>query len=188
MGSRRSSRARVSAGTPLVAALLVVLVASAAAPASASLLERLPLTVMQERAEAVVIGRVLSTRTVLDDRRVRTVTQLAIESAYRGPAAGTLEIVTRGGTVGDRRLVVQGTPQFRAGERVLVFLFASSEGWRPVGMFQGVWRLDAGAGELARPSDPAGAALVELRPGPYAVDGASRTVTELTVGLGGGGR
>lgn len=167
---------------------MVLLLGPVVAPASASLVERLPLSVLQERADAVVVGRILSTGTSLEDRRVRTVTRLAIDRSFRGPASGTLSIVTRGGTVGERRLVVRGTPEFRTGERVLVFLFRGSAGWRPVGMFQGVWRLEPDGGGLARPSDAAGAALVELRPGPYAVDGASRTVTELTAGLAGGGR
>jgi len=168
--------------------LTLLLVASVAGPASASLVERLPLTTLQQRAEAVVVGRVLSTRTVLVDRRVHTVTQLAIDRPFRGPTSGKLDIVTRGGTLGDRLLVVRGTPRFETGENVLVFLFRSRAGWRPVGMFQGVWRLGPDAGELARPSDAGGATLVELQPGPYAVDGASRTVSELTAGLGGGGR
>ena len=174
-------------------ALVGLLLAALAMPASASVLERLPLKRLKKRAEAVVVARVVSSHGVWADGRIETETVLAIERSWRGPSSGRLRLRTHGGEVGKLRMLVRGAPGFTRNERVLLFLYRGKEAWRPVGMFQGVWRLDPTGSsnaptqrQLAWPSSTSGARLVELRPGPYAVDGGPRQLSELVGGLSGG--
>ena len=115
--------------------------------------------------------------------------------------------MTPGGTYGNVSLIVRGVPRFSFAEKVLVFLYEDAAGLHPTGMFQGVWRIPPDdervseealnkpriapfpAGEqLAWPSASGGATLVDLEPGPYAVDGEPRDISELVGSFWGGGR
>lgn len=199
--------------TLAVVALLVALSVSVASAASASILARVSLDTLRTRSDVVAIGRVVASRPVFLDGTIQTETFVAIERSFRGPASGTLRLLTLGGSIGGTRLTVAGSPSFSPDERVLVFLYEGPSGLRPVGMFQGVWRfapervdvrrpkprygLDAEETiddaddlpfDMVWPSSSGGASLVDLEPGPYAVDGGPRTLLGLLGELTGGNR
>ncbi|MFQ5743243.1 MAG: hypothetical protein ACE5HV_06600 [Acidobacteriota bacterium] len=177
----RDSRPRALA----LASSLLVLGIIQAVPASGSVLERLSLERLQEGAKIISIARVVRTRGLRSGGRIETEAILSIEHSFRGPKRGRLRVRVAGGQLGDRRMMVRGAPTFTAGERVLVFLYARGKSYRPVGMFQGVWRLDPSApvspppAMVVYPSSAAGAELVALRPGPYALGDGPRSISEL---------
>jgi len=94
-----------------------------------------------QRADAVAVVDVVSTRAAWDERHERIVStvELAVVESWKGTAAaGTrMTVVQPGGTVGDIAMVVFGLPPFSPGERALVFLQGAPGGAHVVGMAQG---------------------------------------------------
>lgn len=129
----------------------------------------------------IVAGRVLSTETVFTGRTIETHTRVAVSRSYRGHAE-SVTVVTPGGRFGGRHLRVAGVPSFEPGEEVLLFLYRGAGSWRPVGMFQGVWRLDPERPDRALASAADGASLREPDQGEAAVARAERRVRELVGG------
>ena len=180
---------------------------SSAVPAT-GLLARLSLETLQTKSDVVAIGTVVSSQPVFLGGTIQTSTIFAVQRSFKGPGGATLTILTPGGTYGNVNLIVRGTPSFTAGEEVLVFLYADSAGLHPMGMFQGVWRISPDADpesddasnqngigrrfpagvRMAWPSSSGGVTLVDLEPGPYAVDGLPRGIPELLGDLRGGGQ
>ena len=118
---------------------------SAAGLTTSSILQGLTVDELQSQAELVVSARALRSRAIVTNGRVETETVVRVERAFVGEAGRTLRVRVPGGRLQDGRVVrVPGAPQFTPGEPVLLFLSrsASSAVWTPVGLFQGVWRLD----------------------------------------------
>lgn len=111
-----------------------------AAPASASLLMAMDLPELASQADRVVVARVLSVRSEWDASHARILSriELQVEEAWKGevPGDGRLTVVQPGGSVDDVELTVHGMPQFKVGDRSVLFLTGST---RPtvVGMAQG---------------------------------------------------
>ena len=77
------------------------------------------------QAQRVVLGDVESVqaRWTADGKGIETVVEIGVELELSNASAGaTARIVQPGGTMGDRSLWVSGMPEFKQGERVLVFL------------------------------------------------------------------
>ena len=53
---------------------------------------------------------------------IATRVTFVIQKAYKGQISGTVETDFLGGTVGTRRMSIQGVPQFKQGQRLIVFL------------------------------------------------------------------
>jgi hypothetical protein len=107
----------------LVAALL--LACTFAPPARASVVMALSFDELAAQANRVVLGNVESVqaRWSADGERIETVVELAVELELSNASGGaTVRIVQPGGTIGDVGLRVSGMPEFKQGERVLVFL------------------------------------------------------------------
>ena len=150
---------------------------------NASVLEKLTLRGLQDRAEAVVTARVLSSHSVWTGQTIETETLVRVKKGWHGVERGRLAIRTPGGTIDSRRLLVPGAPEFTRNEEVILFLYrTSADHWRPVGLFQGVWRVDPERPARALASQAGGAGLVALELGPYAVDRGEFRVKQL-VGL-----
>ena len=77
-------------------------------------------------AEFVVRGVVTDVRTEEfdspDGRGVRTLVTLRVERALKGAPGETVTLSMLGGTSGRRTLTIPGMPQFRVGQRELVFV------------------------------------------------------------------
>ena len=202
-----SSRGSRSGHFALVALTTMALALTSSAAPAAGLLARVSLETLQTRSDVVAIGTVVTSHALFLDGTIQTSTTLAVQRSFKGADGATLTILTPGGTYGNVRLIVRGSPSFTVGEEVLVFLYEDAAGLHPTGMFQGVWRLFSGADPefaaaagqigigrplpagvpMARPSSSGGATLVDLEPGPYAVDGGPRGIPELLGSLVGGG-
>ena len=212
---RPATRSRFSA--VVLITLGAVLALALTTTASASILARVSLETLRTDSDVIAIGKVLFSRSVFLDGTIQTETFVGIERSFRGPASGTLRVLTLGGTVDGTTLTVPGAATFSDGERVLVFLYDGDGDLRPVGMFQGVWRFRPGEDdvddfeplefkstdfediedrldrdddepqvEMLWPSPSGGAAMVNLEPGPYAVEDGPRSVLELLGELAGG--
>lgn len=95
-----------------------------------------------DQAAVVVEGTVESVGGVTDAQRPLTEARVRIDRQVKGRVAGgTLRVRVLGGETADgRRLIVYGAPQFRAGERVLLFLMPHADGsYRPLHFGLGVF-------------------------------------------------
>ncbi len=130
---------------PFLAAVLF------ASPADGSIVQGLELEELTEKAERIVLGRVLFSESFLHQNgQIWTWHRVAVEQEIRGRAPDEQELIieTLGGQIGDIGMRVEGEATFSVGERVLVF--ASGGGpysaFRTVGMAQGVMRVRAERG------------------------------------------
>src|SRR5262249_55709368 len=90
----------------------------------------------------------------------RITTSVELEP-WAGPDVQTLRMFIPGGVVGEIGQRVEGAPSFAAGEEVVLFLAARGSSYQPVGLGQGVWRVDRSTGaELVRPERLDGVLLV----------------------------
>src|SRR6187401_1602420 len=98
-----------------LAALVVVVMASAFAPAHASLLLALDAPAMVEGADTIAVVDVASVRAAWDERRERIVTtvEMTVVESWKGAAAPATRVVVAqpGGTVGDITMTVFGMPR-----------------------------------------------------------------------------
>ncbi|HEV2722393.1 MAG TPA: hypothetical protein VG323_20400, partial [Thermoanaerobaculia bacterium] len=85
---------------------------------------------MVQAAKGIVIATGLSSYTFADDRTINTVYQVRIDEVIKGElAAGeTLELLVPGGCFGHLCVDYPGNPNWRSGERALVFLEGAAEG------------------------------------------------------------
>jgi hypothetical protein len=140
-----------------------------ASNASATLIEAMDLRALVRASDHVVLATVVGTHAHFDQLgRIVTDATLRVEASMHGPAAVGSTIVVRrlGGVIGDVGLRVEGEPTFEIGERIVLFArTVPGESFvRPVGMSQGVLRVQRVAGtEMAMPGGE-GLALVERGP------------------------
>src|SRR5688572_17921607 len=80
------------------------------------------------KSPLIVTGKVIDSTPVDHNGSIYTVTRVAVEQALKGQAASTIEIREVGGRIGDRFNVVFGSPEYKAGEQVLLFLWPTGRG------------------------------------------------------------
>ncbi|HYS52872.1 MAG TPA: hypothetical protein VER58_03780 [Thermoanaerobaculia bacterium] len=86
--------------------------------------------VMVTKAHAIVRGTVLSSYTRPGDFNIiETVTQISVDETLKGDIGESLEIVEPGGIYEKRATVVHSSPEFKAGESVLLFLTRNRGQW-----------------------------------------------------------
>ena len=168
------------------AAAATVLGASAAA---ASVMVEASVPELAREADVIARGRVARTESHVssDGLRLYTVVTLEVSESWKGDAGKTVQIQVPGGSRDGIAQIVQGAPQFRAGEDVVVFLrdrarrvdAAKARPLQVVAMAQGKYEvaLDEAGVEVAAP-DLRGVELVQpdggearqaLRPAPVRV-------------------
>ncbi len=138
---------------PFLAALALV---SSPASAATFIVPDDPRLIRQ--ADAIVFGAALNSYAQLNDRdAIETVTNFSIEEVIKGDIrTEQISIVEPGGVYGDQFYIIPGSPQFKEGERHLLFLRRLEAGWTVhdlvIGKFS--WRSDAiGRDILARDSE-----------------------------------
>lgn len=96
------------------------------------------------RSDAVVRGRVVSTRARItgDGARIMTDAEIDVLEVLKGPAAAHVTVMQPGGVVGDVGQVVHGVAAFVPGEEVVVFLEARGARATVTGMLQGRFVVD----------------------------------------------
>jgi hypothetical protein len=151
----------------------VLLLAVAAVPAFSTVLQKLSVDEMARVSSAVVHGRIVGARSEWNQAPRNIVTVYTVEAFryLKGGHGRTFEIRQMGGTVGGLSQSVAGSPHFRVGDEVVLFLWTSpDDGHREaVGFEQGVFRVR---------SDAAGKKLLN-RAAPLAKDRGARTSLDL---------
>lgn len=89
------------------------------------------------KSTVIVEGTVLRRTTVERDGRIYTETTLAVTRTLKGDAAETITIRELGGELDGRFTKIFGTPEFNAGEQVLVFLEENGDAYRTMDLFVG---------------------------------------------------
>src|SRR3972149_4736345 len=126
--------------------IITIIVLALASVAHGTTLVRLSLEQLSQASSAIVRGRVLSqeSRLSADGKQVVTLTTIAVEQSMKGRPPATVVVEQPGGAVGNRRVRVAGTIQFRPETRYMLFLEPSTSGagrFRMVGMLQGAYRI-----------------------------------------------
>ena len=175
---------------PLVfTAWLVLAVPTALAAQQAALdLGTLSLDQLAGRAATIVVSTVTSRRAEWEhygeSRLIITKVTIEVEQTLKGSAPRTLVVEVLGGTIGDQTLHVSHVPEFKVGDRDVLFLNSATHAASPlVGSDQGRFRvineaatgtarkLNAAFAPLVSPADIG--ATVESRRG-----GLARSLTE----------
>jgi hypothetical protein len=140
-----------AAGLAISALAAAALAAGSASSARGTVVAEVPFAAGARQASAVVLVRALGSTTgwgatPAGRARIYTTFRFEVESVLAGAApARALALPVIGGTLGDRRLVVPGTPEFRPGDRCLLLLDAE-DGWTGLaGWTQGVFRVRPGS-------------------------------------------
>ncbi len=139
-----------------------------------------------QRSDVIAVARVVDQQARWgDEGRILTDVLLEVEQPLQGdvPAGEQFIMVRLGGSIGDLGMRIAGEPAFENGERYLVFGRHWEGFYRPVGMSQGVMRVD---GERVLPG---GGGLSLVRPNgspalgpmwrPRALDAVLRDVRQL---------
>jgi hypothetical protein len=146
----------------LLAAAVVLVMLLAAVPATATVVVPVAEADLVGQSAAVVIGRVNAIESHADSGRIYTNITLAIDETLKGDSVPTLTVRLLGGQVGDHAAWVEGNPQFRRGERVLVFVTAHRDGTARVAhLYQGKFSIvrDASGEDMAVRETPSGVRL-----------------------------
>jgi hypothetical protein len=144
----------------LVCALLLCLSAPGAT------LERLSLDEMAARSTAVVRARALSSSASLIGSTIYTRTTFQVLETWKGPAAGEVQVVEPGGTVGGITQSYSGVPRFGPGQEMVLFLWTGPSGrTQVIGLTQGAFQVTQNAltGEPEAVREPSGELM--LAPG-----------------------
>jgi hypothetical protein len=117
----------------VVAFLCALGILASARPASPTTVVAPTFDELVRRAESVVVARVVSLRSGWVDSRlgrsIVTDVTVSIEQTMKGPVHAERSFEFLGGTVGEDTLLVEGAPQFRVGDRDVLFI---NETGRPV--------------------------------------------------------
>lgn len=130
---------------------LAALLLSLPLPAAATVMVEVPIEDMARAADAIVLGRVVSSevRVVIDPVRgavPHTLTRVAVQEWISGTGAGTVVIDELGGEIQGHGLAISGTPAYGVGEEVIVFLERADGRLRTYAMAQGRFEIRRGVG------------------------------------------
>lgn len=132
----------------LLASLLLSLTPAYAA---ATVMVEVPIEDMARAADAIVMGRVVRTevRVVIDPARgamPHTLTEIRVAEWIAGSGGATVVIDELGGEIQGQGLAIAGTPVYRVGEEVIVFLERADGRLRTYAMAQGRFEIRRGIG------------------------------------------
>lgn len=156
------------------AALFSILIASA--PADASILIALDLEELAAEADRIAVGRVVFEEPIrIANGMIRTRCRILVEQELRGSDDREIIVETLGGQIGRLGMRVEGAASLALGDRVVVFVQGDGTPvFRPVGMAQGVMRIErkngrdlvvpSGLGALLVRSDPSGTLVKSAGP------------------------
>jgi hypothetical protein len=107
---------------------------------------------MGQESSLVVEGKVASVRSFWNGKRTKILTEtaIAIDETFKGSAQRSVRILQLGGTIDNMKVTVQGAPDWKPGEEVLLFLEPyDSEYFRVSAFSQGKFSIerDSNTGE-----------------------------------------
>lgn len=127
-------------------ALASILLLSGFATLHAATLERLTIEEMAQQATAVVRGRVGEAHAARFGALVYTMHGFEAEEQWKGAPVSELEVAVLGGTYEGVTYSFGGTPELKAGDEYVLFLWTGPSGrTQIVGLSQGVFRVVRGA-------------------------------------------
>jgi hypothetical protein len=132
-------------------AILLLPALLCASPSLAAEATALSVEGLARGSHVVVRGQVLNQTVTAspDGRRLHTLVDVRVASAWRGPGVSLVRVIVPGGILGEVGQRVDGAPAFAPGEEVVLFLHrAEAGGHRVTGMAQGKFSV---AGAQARP-------------------------------------
>lgn len=153
-------------------ALLAGAVLLAATPLSASVARVVPFEEKVGTADAIVVGKVVSSTSRWDSsgRWIVTDSVLEVEKALKGTPTSRLSVVTPGGTVNGVRQETIGVPAFRLGDEHVVFVRESAVGSTVAFLDQGVYDVERDSlGRATVRRAPSRLILVDQRSGKAAL-------------------
>ena len=117
-----------------------------AVPLSATVVQRLNLDDLVTRADSIVIGRVVDSRSswTKDGKLILTYTTLAVQEGLKGTPSSTITVTTIGGQIGKTILHVSGMPSFERNETAVIFLERSGGYSTVLGLSQGKFSIRNG--------------------------------------------
>ena len=128
---------------PAVAALAIL----ATSPASATTVKQMTLRDLAKHSNAIVLAQVEDASARYEsNKEIYTYVTLRVLEPVKGPKADAIITIRQlGGVVGDIASVVPGTPTFRKGEEVVVFLTKNDASGHPwvMGLQQGKYTVSA---------------------------------------------
>ena len=137
--------------------IVIFLTMVAASNGHATVARYLGLSDLWKEADAVVSGAVVEQWTEAPDGLpglIYTHILVEVKTSLKGHADAYIELKQVGGTIGKHRLKLSGTPQFEAGEHIVVFasLHDNEPVYSTVGLAQGVFyqRTTPGGDRLVR--------------------------------------
>src|SRR5205814_1064295 len=145
-----------------LAVLVLLAVVLASAPATATVVIPVAEADLVAQSAAVLVGRVAAIASHADRGRIYTDVTVDVDEMLKGDSVPTLTVRVLGGRVGNHAAWVEGSPEFRRGERVLLFVSTYRDGTARVAHFyQGKFSIirDAGGEDVAVRETPAGVHL-----------------------------
>ena len=144
------------------AGVTLVCILMASVPADASVVIALDLQELTAEADRIVVGRVVWVEPIrTGNGMIRTRYRIRVEQDLRGSGDREIIVETMGGRIGRLAMRVEGAPSFVLGDRAVVFVRGSGDAiFRPVGMAQGVMRIERETGRDMVVPNRRGALLV----------------------------
>ena len=121
-------------------------VAASVLPVECATLERLSLDDVIVRSTTIVRGKVTASWAAYTGSVIYTHYQVQVSEQFKGTAAGTVEVMTPGGTVKGLTSSYSGSPVLNVGDEFVFFLWTSKGGITWItGLTQGLFALSPAA-------------------------------------------
>jgi hypothetical protein len=132
--------------TSLLCALTAAVIVAAARSVAPTTVVAPTFDELVSRAESVIVGRVVATRSVWVNSRagrsIVTDVTVSIDQTLKGPTYAERSFEFLGGTIGDDTLRVSGMPEFHVGDRDVLFIREAGRPASPlVGFMYGRFRI-----------------------------------------------
>jgi hypothetical protein len=146
----------------------------ASAPVDASVVIALDLQELTAEADRIVVGQVVWSEPIrIANGTIRTRYRVQVEQDLRGSGDREIIVETLGGQIGRLGMRVEGAPSFALGDRAVVFVREGGDAiFQPVGMAQGVMRVERENGRDMVVPSRRGMLLLQRNEGAVRVKGA----------------
>jgi len=115
-------------------------------PLAGATLEQLSLDDMIQKSTAIVRGTVGQSRAEASGPIIYTHYAIRVTENFKGNSQGAVDVVVPGGTANNVRQTFPGTPQFKAGDDYVFFLWTGRSGLTQIiGLTQGLFALSPGS-------------------------------------------
>src|SRR5215470_7086021 len=138
-------------------------------PAFATTVKKMDLPELVSVSDSIVQGTVESVEARWEDKSIYTYTSIRVDEGMKGAPRRALVVRQPGGKIGSMNVNAPGTPQFRQGDQVIVFLHDRKDGtFDVVGLGQGKYDI-VGNNAVTNTAglslaDPQTGALIEAGP------------------------